>query len=315
MQECKPVCRISNCFMDRYVCQGGQEPLINAKLHLTERYELDDRIVSLLSFKNDNETYPLMSGFDIMLLLVIAEEDGVSESISHYIKEDVRIQERRVSAKRLEQWLFDDDRRVVIEWLLKGEIWLDRTGYLGSLRDRLVTFDQELRERKLLKEFARFLRTYLLSKEYLNQNYLLDAYTNILNALQHWARIAVIESGEHPEVIVWQQVHKINPGVYKLYDELTHSDETLKQRIQLLVLACEFAIVSKMKDCCALLLKILGSRNQPWSIAELQEHPQIKPLGIDLSPVLRKLVAKSLVKEVAVAHDPKVSMIEMQYSA
>jgi len=288
--------------------------LINAKLHLTERYELDDRIVSLLSFANDNRSDPLMSGFDIMLLLV-TDEDAVSESISHYIKEDVRIQERRVSAKRLEQWLFDDDRRVVIEWLLKGEIWIDRTGYLRSLRDRLVQFDQELRDRKLLKEFAKFLRTYSQSKEYLNQNYLLDAYTNILTALHHWARIAVIESGAHPEVIVWQQVYQINPGVYKLYDELTHSDETLEQRIQLLVLACEFAIVSKMKDCCALLLRILGSRSQPWSVSELQEHPQIKHLDIDLSPVLKKLVAKSLVKEIAVAQDANLSLAELQYSA
>jgi hypothetical protein len=293
---------------------GGHEPLINAVLHLTERYEHDDRIVSLLSLANDKQINPLMSGFDMMLLLV-TEEDGVSESISHYIKEDVRIQERRVSAKRLEQWLFDDDRRVVIEWLLKGEIWIDRTGYLGSLRDRLVKFEQDLRERRLLKEFARFLRTWQQSKEYLQQNYLLDAYTNILNALHHWARIAIIETGAHPEVIVWQQVHQINPGVYKLYDELTHSDETLEQRIQLLVLACEFAIVTKMKDCCSLLLRILGSRSQPWSVAELQEHPQIRLLGIDLSPVLKKLVAKSLIKEIAVAHDANLSMIELKYSA
>jgi len=312
MQESSPVCRISNCFMDRL--PGGHEPLINAKLNFTERYELDDRVISLLSLNNDEQSNPLMSGFDMMLLL-ITDEDDVSESITHYIKEDCRIQERRVSAKRLEQWLFDDDRRVVIEWLLKGEIWIDRTGYLRSLRERLIQFDQELRERKLLKEFARFVKTYQQSKEYLNQNYLLDAYTNILSALHHWARIAVIESGAHPEVIVWQQVHQINPGVYKLYEELTHSDETLEQRIQLLVLACEFAIVSKMKDCCALLLRILGSRSQPWSVAELQEHPQIKHLGIDLSPVLKKLVAKSLAKEVAVAHDSQLSMIELQYGA
>ena len=167
----------------------------------------------------------------------------------------------------------------------------------------------------MLQEFALFLKTYLQSKEYLKREYYLDAYSQIVEAIHHWARIVVIEAGVHPEEIVWEQVYEINPGVYKLYDELTRSDETLEQRLQLIVLVCEFTIVSKMKDCCKLLLDILKSGKRSWSVLELSRHPRLQHLNIDLTPVLKKLAAKSLVKEILAVRDPQFAEIELQYSA
>lgn len=268
----------------------------------------------MLIVNNQQQKHPLLSGFDL-LILIVTKDDAASQSISHYIEDGCHVQERRIDASILERWLFESEQRSIIQWLYEGDILIDRTGYVKSLRNRLLKYDQDLREQKLLKEFALFLNTYLQSKEYLRQNYLLDAYSQILAALHHWARIAVLETGTHPEIIVWQQVREINPGIYKLYDELTHSEETLEQRVQLLVLACEFAIMSKMKECCKLLLRIVESRDGSWSAAELMRHPKIQLLQIDLSPILKKLVSKSLVKEVVVAHDSKLDKLELHYSA
>jgi len=288
--------------------------MINAKKHLIDRYNTDERITSMMALYNDDQRHPLLSGFDALILVVTNDEHAVG-SITHYIEDGLHVQERWLSGHDLKQWLFEDGRRHVIQWIFEGDILIDRHGYMQSLKDSLLAFDQDLREQKLLKEFAMFLNTYLRSKEYLRQDYLLDAYSQILAALHHWARITVIEAGTHPEVIVWQQVYKINPGVYKLYDELTHSEETLEQRVQLLVLACDFAIVSKMKECCKLLLRIMKNRDSAWSIGELAQHPMISALGIDLSPVLKKLVSKTLVREIMVAQDATLDRIELQYCA
>lgn len=123
------------------------------------------------------------------------------------------------------------------------------------MRHRILEFPADLREHKLLVEFSLFLRKYLQSKEYILDEHLLDAYNNILEALHHWARIVIIEDGYHPEITVWRQIRAINPGVYKLYEELTMSKETLKQRVQLVLLACEFSVMSKWKDAARRLFK------------------------------------------------------------
>lgn len=118
----------------------------------------------------------------------------------------------------------------------------------------------------LFTEFARFLHMYVKSKRYLEAGYTMDAYNCVLMALYHWARIEVGEAGCFPNPAVWEQVKSLNTPVHKLYEELTVSKETLDQRVELILLACEFALMSKMSDCCRLLLEILGSRKESWSI-------------------------------------------------
>ena len=126
----------------------------------------------------------------------------------------------------------------------------------------------------------------------------MDAYGNVLEALLHWARIAIIEAGIHPELMVWEQIHKINPGIYKLYEELTLTTETLKQRVELVHLACEFSVMSKMEGCCALLIRILKSRPQPWSPSELHDHDLLRNLKLEIGLILKKLTMKSIVTEI-----------------
>lgn len=289
--------------------------MINAEIDFMNDYKEDERIVSLLTVNNEKGDQPLIRGFD-MLLLVITNDQQASGTTYHYIRDDLRIQERWLYARSLEDWVCDNEHRFVIQWLLEGEIQYDRTGYLTDLRANIMRLDPEVQERRLLQEFGLFLHAYLRSKEYLNQNYLLDAYSKILEALHHWARITVIESGTHPEVIVWKQVYDYNPGVYKLYDELTHSNETLEKRVQLLVLASEFAIVSKMKDCCKLIIQVLESRKGCWGVMQLQHHPKLSGLNIDFSIILKQLATKSLVKEVKVPnYKGQSTVLELQYCA
>jgi hypothetical protein len=282
------------------------------KGQLAARYRQDPDIVSVIAVENPNQLPSLTDGFDLLLLLVTRSPER-ADRLHHYIKEQVHIQEKRVHLAELEHSLLSDSRNL-IQWLLKGEILFDRGACLEGLRQKLLDFPLELRERKLLLEFCRFLRAYSQSKEYLLDEHLLDAYNNILEALQCWARIVIIEEGQHPEITVWRQIRYLNPGVYKLYEELMTSKETVKQRLQLVLLACEFSVMSKMERCCRPLLDILSSREEPWSAAELQRHPALLAVSGELPLLLNKLAKKSLIRVIAVADDSEPLEPELRYT-
>jgi hypothetical protein len=278
------------------------------------KFRNDQRIISVMAVDNPKQLPSLTDGFDT-LLLIVTNDLSLNNHTTNYIRDDSRIQERWVDPSSIEQWIRHGVNRNILHWLLKGEILLDQNTYLEGLRHRILEFPGDLREHKLLVEFSHFLRKYLQSKEYILDEHLLDAYNNILEALHHWARIVIIEDGYHPEITVWRQIRAINPGVYKLYEELTMSKETLKQRVQLVLLACEFSVMSKMERCCEAFIQILRENEQPLSTDELQQHSQLVELRAELPLLLNKLVKKGLIKEVAVIIDEENSEIELRFTS
>lgn len=283
------------------------------KSYFYKRYVDNDNVTSLIVVSSMQKYSPIIDGFDV-LILVIATTRQPTNFISHYIKENLSIQERWIHVGGLENWILNGENRNIISWLIQGEILMDKNKYLYELKKKLEDFPKMLRERKLFIEFSLFLRVYMQAKAYNQEGQTLDAYSKTLEALHHWARIAIIEVGLHPEVMVWHQVKKINTAVYKLYEELTLSLETLEERVNLVLLACEFSLMSKMKDCSAILFKVLESRDEPWSADELKYHPELVDLHIELSLVLNKLLKRGLIKEVAVVLEKDLSLLELRYT-
>ncbi|MDR6555602.1 nucleotidyltransferase-like protein [Paenibacillus qinlingensis] len=284
------------------------------KEQLLLKFRNDPRIISVMAVDNPKQLPSLTDGFDT-LLLIVTNDLRLNNHTTNYIRDDSRIQERWTDQTSIEQWIRHGVNRNILHWLLKGEILLDQNTYLEGLRHRILEFPGDLREHKLLIEFSHFLRKYLQSKEYVLDEHILDAYNNILEALHHWARIVIVEDGYHPEITVWRQIRAINPGVYKLYEELTMSKETLKQRVQLVLLACEFSVMSKMERCCEAFIQILRDSEQPLSSNELQHHAQLVEIKSELPLLLNKLVKKGLIKEVAVIIDEQTSEIELRYTS
>ncbi|MNQ75940.1 hypothetical protein D3C85_907530 [compost metagenome] len=284
------------------------------KEQLLLKFRNDPRVVSVMAVDNPKQLPSLTDGFDT-LLLIVTNDLSLNNHTTNYIRDDSRIQERWTDPASVEQWIRHGVNRNILHWLLKGEILLDHNTYLEGLRHRILEFPGDLRDHKLLIEFSYFLRKYLQSKEYILDDHILDAYNNILEALHHWARIVIVEDGYHPEITVWRQIRAINPGVYKLYEELTMSKETLKQRVQLVLLACEFSVMSKMEHCCEAFIQILRESEQPLSSDELQKHSRLVEVKSELPLLLNKLVKKGLIKEVAVIIDDHTSEIELRYTS
>ncbi|OMF34737.1 hypothetical protein BK133_12090 [Paenibacillus sp. FSL H8-0548] len=285
------------------------------KEHFTGSYRNEPDLVGLAVVENPYPYNPLIDGLD-SLVLVVTTNESAHNGTEHVQIEGKRVLIRTISTNGLKEWLASGENRNIIEWLVQGEILLDSDGYLSSVRENLLQFPYEMRAQKQFAEFAGFLRTYLQAKQDLIDGNLLDAYSHTLTALHHWAHIVLIEEGRHPELTVWKQLKRVHPGIYKLYEELTVSPETLEQRVQLVMLGCEFSVMSKMKTSCSLLIDILGSREEPWSIAELQAHSSIHILHVDLSLILQKLVKREYIREVAVMHElADIGALELRYMA
>ncbi|MCA0756796.1 hypothetical protein KP806_17195 [Paenibacillus sp. N4] len=272
------------------------------KAHFAYNYRDEPGLIGLAIVENPYPYNPLIDGLDLLVLHLL-DKGGKINRTEHVQIESKRVLVRTIDPQSLDEWVSGGENRNIIEWLVRGEILMDRDGYLGSVRERLLQFPDTMREQKRFTEFAGFLRTYLQAKQDLTDGNLLDAYSHVLTALHHWAHIVLIEEGRHPELTVWKQLKRVHPGIYKLYEELTVSPETLEQRVQLVLLGCEFSVMNKMKTSCSLLFQILASREEPWSIAELQSHSSIDVLHVDLSLILQKLVKREYIREVAVMNE------------
>ena len=275
----------------------------------------EEGAASLLLIANPFSNQPRLDGMD-RLVLVVLDGEAADNEIEHWMWDDARVQVRRVSRELLESWIVGSSNRGSAYWLIQGEILFDRDGYLADLRGRLMNWSPLIKEQKLLSEFSRFVRGYLQAKQDLKDGQVLDAYSNVLASLHYWAHIALVEEGMHPELTVWEQMRKVNPGIYKLFEELTTSSETLEQRVQLVLLACEFSIMNKMETCCALLIRLIHSRKEAWTPAELTGHPDLTGLSLDLSVLLYMLVKRGCIREIA---KPKTSrrsgFLELMYTS
>jgi hypothetical protein len=263
---------------------------------LLSGFALEEGAIGLIALTNPYHTLQLMKSTD-WLLIMVCEQIAPHREVEHLLWQDYRMQLRRVTPETLEQWIYGGDRNGV-QWLLQGEIISDEKGRLGKLKETLEKRPLLLREQKLLCEFFRFFLHYTQAKSDLQDGRVIDAYSHVLKSLHHWAHISLIEQGVLPETTLWEQVRSINLGIYKLYEELTSSGESLEKRVQLLILACEFSVLSKLKSCCRLLLRVMEDKGAPCAMEDLRSDQRLRPLPIDLPLLLQKLVHRGLVQEV-----------------
>jgi len=229
--------------------------------------------------------------FDVVLLVIVKEADCPVFS-KHYTAKGQKAALYVVSEEKLNEWLLLGSNRKVIDWVFNGKVLFDRNEYVQQLRNRMLEFPEEARRLKMGVEFAKLIRRYTDGKVFLETKQLLDAYNHVVHALHHLARLAVIEKGFYPEVTVWNQVKQIDAQIYKLYEELVGSDEPLDKRLELLFLASEFLIHSRIPSGSAHLLKVLKQQEGAWSIGEIVGHPELEVYSVDLVIMLEYLVDK-----------------------
>ncbi|MEC0093224.1 nucleotidyltransferase-like protein [Paenibacillus macquariensis] len=268
-----------------------------SNLYLQYKEVLDeDTLGAIVCQQHDhNKQGSPFHDYDILILVVQASEQS---RVDHVTIGGKVCQVFHVSLRLFRRWLIEGEKCNLVKCLLEGDIIIDTEGVLANLSLEFEEFKQPLRDQVMFLEFSRFLWLYLESKRYMSEGYIMDAYHSVIQSLHHWARIELIERGIRPQDKVWEQVRGLSTAVHKLYEELTVSKETLKQRVELVLLGCEFSVLSKMAECSVLLISVIGSREKPWSVRELLQHPELEIVSEELPLVLRMLVYRSIIKEV-----------------
>jgi hypothetical protein len=205
-------------------------------------------------------------------------------------------------------------KRATHEGLMAGDFVKEKNGYLHLETGILLnTFTEEFAQ-QLFKEFTLFLKHFMASKQAFSQGKQVEAHRLIFIAVQHWARISVIEEGKIPDRTIWRQVRNTDAGIIPLIKELTSTTETLEQRIRLAYLACDFSVMSRLKHFCLPILRVMSCRAEPWSLKELSDHPQLKVFQSELHMILKKLARRSYIHELFIVSDNQLKSLEIRYS-
>ena len=231
--------------------------------------------------------------FDVILLIIVKEADQPL-FIKHYSYNDKKAAMHIITEAQLQEWLLLGSNRKIFEWLHEAKIIFDRNEYVANLKTELRDFPFNGRKIKMGLEFAKLIRRYVDGKALFEGHQFLDAYNHVVHSLHHLARLAVLENGLHPELTVWHQVKQIEPEIYKLYEELVHSEETLEKRLELLFLASEFMIHSRTTMGTVHLLEVLSNR-EVWLFNEIMSEPELIPYSVDLGVLLEYLIEKHLI--------------------
>ena len=235
----------------------------------------------------------ITDSFDVILLVLVKEADQPL-FIKHYTYYDKKAAMHIITEAKLQEWLLLGSNRKIFEWLYEAKIIFDRNEYVANLKMELRDFPFTGRKIKMGLEFAKLIRRYVDGKALFEGHQFLDAYNYVVHSLHHLARLAVLENGLHPELTVWNQVKQIEPEIFKLYEELVYSEETLEKRLELLFLASEFMIHSRTTIGTNHFLEIL-SRKEVWQFNEIMNEEELTPYSVDLAVLLEYMIEKHLV--------------------
>ncbi|KMK74921.1 nucleotidyltransferase-like protein [Alkalihalobacillus pseudalcaliphilus] len=252
-----------------------------------------DTCAILLLENTENRSF-ITDGFDA-IILIIKEYPEKEWDIKHYNLAEKKVALHILDKELMHYSLIVGNNRRLVGWIVNGKIVYDRNEFLADVKERIAIFPPGDRAKKMAIQFTKMLRRFEEGKILLAHGHYFDAYSNMMHALHHLARLAVIRQGFYPEVTVWDQVRQIEPETYKLYHELLKSEESLEKRIELMVIATEFAIHSKTLEGCQHIIQILDSPNENWSISCLMDMPEVEDYKIDLELLLSFLIEKGIV--------------------
>jgi len=254
--------------------------------------------LGVLMIEKSHLSIPTTDTFDAILLIIVKEAEQ-PVFIKHYSYLDKKAALHIVTEKQLRTWILLGSNKRIFDWLYNGKVLFDRNEYVAALMEELKEFPFYGRKIKMGLEFAKLIRRYMDGKAFFEHHHYLDAYNHVIHSLHHLARLAVIESGFHPEVTVWNQVKQLEPEIYKLYIELINSDESMDKRLELLFLASEFLIHSKTNIGASHLLQVLQEK-ESWTFNEMLIHEELAEYSVDLGMLLEYLIERGEIEVINV---------------
>ncbi|ARI78247.1 nucleotidyltransferase-like protein [Halobacillus mangrovi] len=253
--------------------------------------------LGILILEKNKPISPVTDNFDVILFIIVRDPEE-TWYVKHYEFDNKSAAMHIVDEDLLQHWIDTSSYRRAVEWVINGSVIYERNDYVTELKEHLREFPQENRDLKKVIEFAKLIRSYSESKNLYDSEQYLDSFSQMVRSLHYLARLSIIEKGFHPEVTVWNQVRRIEPEIYKLYQELIESGEPTDKRIQLMIIAVEHSISKRSRTSARHLLQLMSEREEPWSFGELKVHPEIQEYILDLSSMIEYLVDNQIIEVV-----------------
>lgn len=258
-----------------------------------ERASHPDTLGVIIATKRNNAIH-ITDTFDNILLIVVKNSE-VPIYTKHYLYDDQKTAMHIISEETLYKWIYVGSNRKIIDWIVHGKILFERNEYLHNLRTKIQDAPILGRKIKMGIQYSKLIRRYLEARAFFNQGDYLDAYNYVIKSLHHLARLSVIDNGLTPEITVWSQIKKLEPEIYKLYEELVMSHESLEKRLELLLLAIEFLVNSKTKEGAQHILEIMAAQEN-WTIQQLHNHKELRYYSKDLEVFIEYLIEKGCIQ-------------------
>lgn len=258
-----------------------------------QEYESQENTLGILLIEKDISVL-LSDTFDINILIVVKEAEQPIY-ITHYANQGKKIALHIIMESQIIEWLRSGTNRKLSEWFVVGEVLFDRNECIEQIKNKLKEFPMDDRKFKMSVEFSKLIHCYMDGKAFFENQQYLDAYSHIVRSLHHLGRLSLINKGYHPEMTVWNQVRQIEPEVYKLYNELINSEEELGKRLQLLFLASDFLIHSRIEAGMSYLLDVLKGKDV-WSFNEVLSHPSLRSFVADIEVLFEYLIEKHFIE-------------------
>lgn len=274
-----------------------------------ERASLPDTL-SVLLIQNQMEADPSTDTFD-EILFIITSTNEVPIQTKHYTDGEHKAAMHIISEKQLQHWLLTGTNKKIIDWLIIGKIYFDRNEYTEKLKQRLLEEPLFGRNIKMGIELSKMIRAYNEGKMNYEKRQYMDAYLHAVNSLHHLARLVAVKHNKLPEKTVWSQMKRIDPAVYKLYEELIGSEEVLEKRLELVFLANEFFIHNYTNEASRHLLGIMSGRDS-WNIQELHEQEELSMYSSNLEFFIEYLIEKNLI-EIVFTPSKSESLFHREY--
>ncbi|PTM56404.1 nucleotidyltransferase-like protein [Desmospora activa] len=267
---------------------------------LKKEIELNSNAVGALIIPSPPAHLTAVEPVDL-LLFVLVRKTPQQATVYHY--RSWRIKTVWVSWSCAFASIINGERGDYVEWILHGEILYDPERKVEELATIVQRFPTEYRSKKMCIELCSLLEGYQRSRWHLKLGEVMDAYLSIQETLKRWGRLAVMEAGEFPRQDLWNQIRRLQPGIYKWYQELASGGESPEQRIRLVLLAVEYAVISKLEWYGRYILNLLQQQKEMWSLGELNEQFDAENISIDLSLLMEEMVKRSLVEEITLQQE------------
>lgn len=243
-------------------------------------------VLAILMVDNKKAPSVMTDGFD--LVVVVVQENGCNWLVNHYEVGDEKVSIHYIKKDLVHETLINRKEPRFFDWLLRGEIVLDRLRFLHEMKEGITAFPLEKRQKEITIQFTKILRHFDEGKTLFNNGYFFDAFSKLMQAFHHLAKLSVIYYGSYPDATVWEQVRYIEPQKYKLYQELLTSNETLNERIELLTLTTEFEIHSMTDIGSRHFLSLI--KDNIFTVSDIMQHEEIIDYRMDLELLINHLV-------------------------